>query len=130
MVGKRYQFQGIMSVAKDGNDKMARDGVVFKIIAPKGTPGLDLVDVGYFSEASLIRRFCYIEKVEKTGPSHNTPYITVRVYSSKSYHNIVDELKGNVCSIIQFNHLDGKEQVKKLLIGSAEAILQKVHVPL
>lgn len=95
LVGKRYQFQGIMSVAKDGNDKMARDGVVFKIIAPKGTPGLDLVDVGYFSEAMFDSPLCYIEKVEKTGPSHNTPYITVRVYSSKSYHNIVDELKGN-----------------------------------
>ncbi len=95
LVGKRYQFQGIMSVAKDGNDKMARGGVVFKIIAPKGTPGLDLVDVGYFSEAMFDSPLCYIEKVEKTGPSHNTPYITVRVYSSKSYHNIVDELKGN-----------------------------------
>lgn len=93
LVGKRYQFQGIMSVAKDGNDKMASDDVVFKVIAPKGTPGLDLTDVGFFQEAMFDSPLCYIEKTEMTG--YNTPCITVRVFSSKQYHNIVDELKGN-----------------------------------
>lgn len=93
LVGKRYQFQGIMSVAKNGNDKMASDDVVFKVIAPKGTPGLDLTDVGFFQEAMFDSPLCYIEKAEMTG--YNTPCITVRVFSSKQYHNIVDELKGN-----------------------------------
>lgn len=118
LVGKRYQFQGIMSVAKDGNDKMASDNIVFKVIAPKGTPGLDLTDVETFQEAMFDSPLCYIEKVEKIG--YNTPCITVRAFSSKQYHNIVDELKDNGVqhnSIQQFGRERTSEEIATRISG-------------
>ena len=116
LVGKRYQFQGIMSTAEDGNKKMASDNVVFKIIAPKGTPGLDLTEVDWFKEAMFDSPLCYIEKTGMTGPSNNTPCITVRIFSSKQYHDIVDELKENG---VQHNPIQefGRERTNEEIVA-------------
>ena len=118
LVGKRYQFQGIMSVAKDGNDKMASDNVVFKVIAPSGTPGIDLTDVITFNEALFDSPLCCIEKVETIG--YNTPCITIRIFSSKQYHNIVDELKEKGVhhnSIQQFGKERTSEEITERISG-------------
>lgn len=89
--GMRYQFGGIMSAAK--NTKMASGDVIFEIHAPAGTPALDLTDVDSFQEVMFDSPLCYIEKVEPEG--YNTTRITIKVFSSNEYHDIVDELKTN-----------------------------------
>ncbi len=91
LIGKRYQFKGIMSTSK--NTKMASGDVVFEIKAPKGTPGLDLTDVSYFQEAMFDSPLCYIEDVKQDG--YNTTHIVIKIFSSKEYHNIVDDLNVN-----------------------------------
>lgn len=91
LVGKRYQFQGIMSASN--NTEMASGNVIFEIKAPAGTPALDLTDVASFQEVMFDSPLCYIEKVKPEG--YNTTRIVIKVFSSKEYHDIVDELKIN-----------------------------------
>lgn len=95
LVGKRYQFQGIMSAtgSKGMANSVSSGDVIFEISAPAGTPALDLTDVASFQEVMFNSPLCYIEKVEQEG--YNTTKISIKVFSSNEYHNIVDGLKGN-----------------------------------
>lgn len=93
LVGKSYQFEGIMSASGTLNlpNNVSSGDVIFEIKAPVGMPALDLTQVGYFQEVMFDSPMCYIESVEKCG--YNTTRIVIHVSYSKEYNSIVDSLE-------------------------------------
>ena len=84
LVGRCYQFEGIMSVAE--NEKYAgslNDGTdaTFEIRVPAGTQGLDLTKVPTFYQAMFDSPFCYIESATKKEGSNSTHFV-VRMLSA------------------------------------------------
>jgi len=86
LVGKCYQFEGIMSTAKSG--KFSGGDVLFEIHVPKGTPGLDLTNVAYYQEAMFSSPYCYIKSARIEGS--NTPYLVVQMISEAEYNLLKD----------------------------------------
>ena len=85
LVGKCYQFEGIMSTAK--STKFASDKVVFEIKAPKGTVGLDLTKVLYYQEAMFDSPYCYVESAG-IPPGHSTPHVVIRILSEDEFNKM------------------------------------------
>lgn len=88
LVGRCYQFEGIMSVAKYEGvesiakaDLWARGDATFEIHVPEGTQGLDLTQVGFFKQGMFDSPFCYIESVTKKEGT-NSPHFVVRMLSA------------------------------------------------
>ena len=84
LVGRCYQFEGIMSVAKGaGFAGSTNDGsdATFEIHVPAGTHGLDLTQVACFQQAMFDSPFCYIESATKREGS-NTTHFVVRILSA------------------------------------------------
>lgn len=82
LVGKCYQFDGIMSTGPKSmaNTVCGSETVLFEIKAPAGMPGLDLTQVSYFQEAMFDSPYCYIESVKKEG--NNTTCFVIRIVSA------------------------------------------------
>lgn len=134
LVGRCYQFEGIMSVAK--NDKFAGskdDGsdAIFEIHVPEGTQGLDLTQVICFQQAMLDSPFCYIESVTKEEGSNITHFV-VRVLSAGEGLNRVNDFNS-----LQ-KHMDSHYNIKmdtsierldidivKNAIGGVEVIIRE-----
>ena len=134
LVGQCYQFEGIMSVAK--NDKFAgstgdsRDAT-FEIHVPAGTQGLDLTQVMYFQQAMFDSPFCYIESATKKEES-NTTHFVVRVLSAGDGLNRVNDFNSfqkymdsqyNMKMDTSIERLD--IDTVKSAIGGVEAIIRE-----
>ncbi len=78
LIGQCYQFDGIMSVAKEykfaGGKNDGRD-VFFEIHVPEGTPGLDLREVPQFYQAMFDSPKCQIESVTRIENSNATKMV-------------------------------------------------------
>ena len=84
LVGRCYQFEGIMSVAKSygfAGSKNNGNDATFEIHVPSGMHGLDLTQVDWFRQAMFDSPFCYIESVKKEEGSNATHFV-VRILSA------------------------------------------------
>ena len=95
LIGQEYQFSGIMSTS--GNRKLCDNvstgtngDIIFEIIAPAGTPALDLSRVSFFQEAMFDSPICCIEQVGIE--NNNTPHITIRIAEYSKASNTKQEL--------------------------------------
>lgn len=88
LIGKQYDFQGIMSASKNAN--MANSDVIFEISAPAGMPALDLTDVDYFQEVMFDSPQCHIKDIVAEG--YNTTRIKISVTSPQTSNSIADTI--------------------------------------
>jgi hypothetical protein len=88
LVGKTYQFQGIMSASGDMAlaNSVSDGNVIYEIKVPAGTNALDLTKVSYFQEVMFSSPTCYIESARKEG--YNTTHLVVRIIPSNTEKSV------------------------------------------